>query len=193
VPTRAEVTVNRLEEYISTREYMQLVRRKSGELRFIPAEDAISRLARGLSRPGSRFHLAHARRLVVNVQQLSDDKTHIRIEGDFSEQRAGSVKQGVIAGSFLGFLPGSIGGVFLAAELHWGIPGVVMGMATMGLGIAAGATLGVRITVNMFKERLLGARREIEGLLDRAEHSDKLEPPPAPWRRSLRAKFFGNG
>jgi hypothetical protein len=193
IPADSKVTVTRLEEYLSAREYMQLVRRKAGELRFIPAEDAISRLARGLSRPGSRYHLAHARRLVVNVQQIGEGKTHIRIDGDFSEQRAASVKQGIIAGGFLGFIPGSIGAAFMAAEVHWGLPGFVMGMASMGLGIAAGAAAGVRVTVNMFRTRLQGARSEIEGLLDRAEHSDRLEPPPAPWRRSLRAKFFGNG
>src|SRR3954464_1459683 len=78
LPGKADTTLVRVEEYISAREYMQLVRRKSGELRFIPAEDAISRLARGLARPGSRFHLAHARRVVVSVQQISDTQTHIR-------------------------------------------------------------------------------------------------------------------
>lgn len=191
VPTRPEVTLGRLEEYISAREYMQLVRRKSGELRFIPAEDAISRLARGFSRPGSRFHLAHARRVVVNVQSLGDDRTHIRIEGDFSQQRAESVTQGVLAGGFLGFLPGAIGGIMMAVSMDGGVGGVAVALGSTILGVSAGSTIGLRIAAGKFRDRLVAARREIDTLLDRAEHSDKLEPPPAPWRRSLRAKFFG--
>jgi hypothetical protein len=192
VPTKADITLTRLEEYISAREYMQLVRRKSGELRFIPAEDAISRLARGLARPGSRFHIAHARRLVVNVQSIADDRTHIRIEGDYSEQRANSVKQGLIAGGFLGFLPGATGGVLMAVSMHiGGAGGTAVALASTALGIAAGSSIGLRIAASRFRDRLVAARREIDTLLDRAEHSDKLEPPPAPWRRSLRAKFFG--
>lgn len=193
VPTRQEVTIARLEEYISAREYMQLVRRKSGELRFIPAEDAISRLARGFSRPGSKFHLAHARRVVVNVQSIGDEKTHIRIEGDFSEQRAKSVQQGIMAGSFLGLLPGLAAGIMMAVSMHGGIAGFTAAFAATGLGVAAGSHIGLGVAANNFRDRLVAARREIETLLDRAEHSDKLEPPPAPWRRSLQAKFFGSG
>jgi hypothetical protein len=36
------------------------------------------------------------------------------------------------------------------------------------------------------------ARTELESLLDRAEHGERLEPPPAPWRRRLQMKFLGS-
>lgn len=190
VPTRADVTLNRLEEYISAREYMQLVRRKSGELRFIPAEDAISRLARGLARPGSRFHLAHARRVVVNVQQIGDGATHIRMEGDYSEQRASSVRGALWVGSFVGVFPGAIAAAVIADPLH-GLAAVAVFGAAVATGMAGGAAVAFKIAAHSFRDRLSLARRELDGLLDRAEHSDRLEPPPAPWQRSLRAKFFG--
>ena len=190
VPTSAPVTLSRVEEYISAREYMQLVRRKAGELRFIPAEDAISRLARGLARPGTRFHLAHARRVVVSVQQIGEGKTHIRLEGDFSEQRASSVRHALWWGGFGGFFPGITAAVIFA-EMG-GLPGAALFVSFLGGGIAAGCILGVKIGAKSFRQKLAAAKSEIDGLLDRAEHTDKLEPPPAPWRRSLRAKFFGS-
>jgi hypothetical protein len=190
LPGKADATLVRVEEYISAREYMQLVRRKSGELRFIPAEDAISRLARGLSRPGKRYHLAHARRVVVNVQQISDTQTHIRLDSDFSEQRAASVKSGMWGGALFGVLPGAIAASFIMDPLHGPVAAFAM-IATVGAAMSGGAVIGVKVAANSFREHLAEARREIEGLLDRAEHSDRLEPPPAPWRRSLRAKLFG--
>jgi hypothetical protein len=35
------------------------------------------------------------------------------------------------------------------------------------------------------------AKFEVTGLLDRLEHGERLEPPPAPWRRRLQLRLFG--
>ncbi len=190
VPGRADVNLTRLEEYISAREYMQVVRRKSGELRFIPAEDAISRLARGLARPGSRFHLAHARRVIISVQQLNDTRSHIRVESDYSEQRASSVRSALWTGSFLGVISGAIPAA-LMTDPFTGVAAAAVFVGSLAISVGAGAGIAFKLTASSFKNRVVMARREIESLLDRAEHSDRLEPPPAPWRRSLRAKIFG--
>jgi hypothetical protein len=191
IPGRADVALTRLEDYISAREYMQVVRRKSGELRFIPAEDAISRLARGLSRPGSRYHLAHARRMIVTVQQLENNRSHVRFEGDYSDQRAGSVRKSLWTGSLLGVFVGAIP-VALAVDPLPGALAAAVFTAGLATSATAGAAIAFKVTANSFRNRMSMARREIESLLDRAEHTDRLEPPPAPWRRGLRAKLFGS-
>jgi hypothetical protein len=192
VPVKADVTMRRIEEYLSSREYMQLVRRRSGELAFIPAEDAISRLARGLSRPGSRFHMAHARRLIVSVQPIGTDRSHIRMDTDFSEQRASSVKgaigAGVVAGSLISLAPLHA----ILAPIHAGVPAeLAIAAGTLAVTCASTTYVTLKIAASRFRNRLMLARREINGLLDRAENSERLEPPPAPWRRSLRARLFG--
>lgn len=193
VPTNADTTLKRIEEYISAREYMQLVRRRSGELAFIPAEDAISRLARGLSRPGSRFYIAHARRVVVSVQSIGEGRSHVRLDSDFSEQRASNVNAaigtGAVLGTFTAIFP--VVGILMGVDAPLGLELLAAGSAAAAT-IAGSVALSVRIAANRFRDRLLLAKREIEGLLDRAEHSERLEPPPAPWQRSLRAKFFGS-
>jgi hypothetical protein len=192
LPGTADSTTRRIEEYISAREYMQLVRRKPGELSFIPAEDAISRLARGLSRPGSRYHLAHARRLVVSVQSIGEQRTHVRIEGDFSEQRASSVSNAMIGGGVVGTIVGLIPAIAAATAGSGGADGgLFIALGAMMLSLAGGMAAGVKIGANRFRDKLNAARHEMDALLERAEHSDRLEPPPAPWRQSLRAAFFG--
>ncbi len=192
LPTGSDVTMKRIEEYLSSNEYMQLVRRKQGELAFMPAEDAISRLARGLSRPGSRYHIAHARRVVVSIQSIGEGRTHVRMDTDFSEQRANSVTTGFVAGAVIGTFTGIFPAVSLVLGLELGAGTEVMiAGAAMAATVAGTIAISVRIAANGFRNRLLLARREIDGLLDRAEHTNRLEPPPAPWRQSLRTKFFG--
>jgi hypothetical protein len=36
-----------------------------------------------------------------------------------------------------------------------------------------------------FRNRVHAAKLELASLLDRLEHGERLEPPPAPWRRRL--------
>ena len=192
IPTPANDTLRRMEEYICAKEYMQLIRRSGSDLKFIPAEDAISRMARGLSRPGSRYHLAHARRVVVNVQSLEKERTHVRIDTDFSEQRESSVRSSLIAGGTLGALSGVIPAAIWIESTLGGAGGVAAMIASIGVSVAAGMGIAVRIAANGFSRKMELAKRELDGLLDRAEHSERLEPPPAPWRRSLSARFFGS-
>jgi hypothetical protein len=54
VPGRAQEMLRRMEDYLTTREYLQVVRRRADRAFFVPAEDAISNLARGLLRPSRR-------------------------------------------------------------------------------------------------------------------------------------------
>jgi hypothetical protein len=191
VPGDADLTVRRLEDYLSTREYLQLVRRKEGRLIFQPAEDTISLLARGLLRPSSRFQLARSRRVVLSARPIEAGKTHVQIETDMGEQRRSAMRNGIAVGALGGLTAGlaAVGVIFATVD-----PSVVTGFAQVTSivgGTAAGIWTGIKVTSAGFRNRLAAARLELDGLLDRAERGDRLEPPPAPWRRRLELKMLG--
>lgn len=190
-PANADRLRRRIEEYLSSHEYLQVVRRKGGRLYLVPAEDTISSLARGLLRPKSRYQLARARRVVVDVRSLDEKSSHVQIATDFSDQRGSAVRQALLGGSVLGSAAGGLAAALVAFQTDPGL------MATAGqviafLGVGAGTLSGfVRLAARTFKRRMLEAKLELDGLLDRAEHGQRLEPPPAPWKRRLMQRFRG--
>jgi hypothetical protein len=193
VPGRSPDVLRRIEDYLSTREYLQVVRRRADRAFLMPAEDAISNLARGLLRPSKRFYLARARRVVVSARPIDDGTAHIQIALDLSEQRKEAVRTGWIAGSFCGVLLGAAG-AFLVTMADLPSAVTVAGQVTAFAGGFAGTvTAALAASRAAFRSKLAGARFELEGLLDRAEHGQPLEPPPAPWRKRLQQKLLGHG
>jgi hypothetical protein len=193
VPGRAPDVLRRIEDYLSTREYLQVVRRRTDRAFLMPAEDAISNLARGLLRPSKRFYLARARRVVVSARSLDDGHAHVQIALDLSEQRKEAIRTGWIAGSIGGIVLGSAGAfALLMADLPSAVTvaGQIMAFAGGFAGTVTAALAGARAA---FRSKLAGAHFELEGLLDRAEHGQSLEPPPAPWRKRLQQKLLGHG
>lgn len=191
VPGDADLTVRRLEEYLSTREYLQLVRRKEGRLIFQPAEDTISLLARGLLRPSNRFQLARSRRVVLSARSMEAGTTHVQIATDLDDQRRSAIRTGIGVGASGGLMVGLTGMAIIAGTLDpTALTGVAHVASLLG-GTAAGIWVGIRATASGFRKRIAAARLELDGLLDRAERGDRLEPPPAPWRRRLELKMLG--
>jgi hypothetical protein len=75
---------------------------------------------------------------------------------------------------------------------------LVAAAAPLALGVAAGIGVGSAVcggicwvTGYYHKRRLLEVRAEIEGILDRLESGENLEPPPSSWRRWVRRHFHG--
>lgn len=177
---RADATLRGLEQYLCTREYLQVVRRRSQEIALIPAEDTISRVARVFMRPSGRFRLARAERVVLAVRPLEGESAHVRLETDFSGARSGYVTSGSLVGGMLGLLVGTI--------IELGSGGTGLGFVGGALG---GAGVGLGVAARSFRNRIGLARREIAHLLDRVETGQRLEPPPPPWRRNLQERLFG--
>lgn len=193
VPGRAAEILRRIEDYLTTREYLQVVRQRTDHSFMMPADDAISNLARGLLRPSRRYHLARARRVVLSVRPLDDDNAHVQLALDMSEQRKVSLRAGWIGGTLGGLVLGGAGAVAVGfADLPSAVvvAGQVMAFAA---GFAGTVTATLAATRAAFRSRLAAARFELDGLLDRAEHGQSLEPPPAPWRKRLQQKFLGHG
>ena len=191
VPGKAEDVLRRMEDYLSTREYLQVVRRRPQRVFLMPAEDTISSLARGLLRPSRRYFLARARRVVVSVRPLEETRAHVQIALDLSQQRRDTVRGSWFGGSALGLLVGGSAAVGLAfADLPAAVI-VVTQVTAFATGFAATIAGVFAASRAAFRKHLDGARFELDGLLDRAEHGQALEPPPAPWRKRLQQKLLG--
>jgi hypothetical protein len=191
VPGDAARNARQLEEYLTTREYLQIARRREDQLLLEPAEDAISSIARGILRSGSRHHLSRARRVLVTVQPLDADSAHVRIEADLNEQRRRHVRTGLAFGALGGLAAGAIGHVMVGMALEPSILATAGQMIAFAGGLGAAVSAGVATAGASFRKRLDQARHELDALLDRAERGDRLEPPPAPWRRRLQNRFRG--
>ncbi|MFW6079327.1 MAG: hypothetical protein ACODAE_06895 [Gemmatimonadota bacterium] len=188
VADRPDPTLRRLEEYLTTREYHQIRRRRGGRLALEPADDVISRLARRFRRPEGRFHLAHAHRIRVDARPVNDVRTHVRIDLDHSRRRRRLLATGAGAGAVGG------GGLGLAAAILTegalpGLAGTALAAASCAAGVSAGMAAGIGIAVRRYRRWVRAARLEVEGLLDRLEHDDALEPPAAPWVRGIRHRI----
>ncbi len=182
----------RLEDYLVTQEYLSVARRATDELRLIPAEDTISSVARVFARPRRRHHLAHARRVVVATRALPGEEAAVRIEMDLSEQRkehrSGAIALGVlggIGGFGLGALAGDVMVAGAAGEIAAVIGGAVAAVPAAWASFAGWA--------KRFGHKRAEAQLELDALLDRLETGERLEPPPAPWRRRLGLRLFGTG
>jgi hypothetical protein len=159
----------------------------------MPAEDAISNLARGLLRPSRRYFLSRAHRVVLSVRSMAEDRAHVQIALDLSEQRKRAVRSAWIGGGVGGALIGGAATVAVAfADLPTAISAVAQITAFAG-GFAGTLSVTLAASRAAFRRALAGAKFELEGLLDRAEHGQSLEPPPAPWRKRLQQKLLGHG
>jgi hypothetical protein len=192
VPGRAADLLRRIEDYLSTREYLQVVRRRADRSFLMPAEDAISGLARGLLRPSSRYYLARAKRVILSTRPIDEKSAHVQIALDLSEQRKSAQMGGWIGGSLSGLLVGggiAVGLAFADLPSALQVASQIAGFATGFAGTLAGVLTATRAA---YRRQIAGAKFELDGLLDRAEHGQSLEPPPAPWRKRLQQKLLGH-
>ena len=192
VPGEPGEVVDQLEDYLVTREFLQVLRRQGEKAVFNPADDAITNVARAVRRPQRQWQIARARRVLVEARPIPEDESHVRLEVDVGNRRSRAVAGGVVGGALVG-LPLAAGAFFPVGHMIFDIAGDAAGYAA-GLVAGAGAfaaslSAGVAVARHRFKARLEDARLEIAGLLDRLEGGRTLDPPPAPWLRSLRSRI----
>ena len=191
VPTRKDPALRRVEDYLVTREYLQIVRRKGDTIAFVPADDTISSLARALARPNSRHTISRASRVMVGVHSLPEDDSHVRFDIDLSDARSEAVRSGVLLGSLLGVVTGGFTAM-LASTITPDVLGQIPEIIAFGGGMAGTVAGTVSVAASRFRTRVFSAKMELTGLLDRLERGDRLDPPPAPWRRKLQLRLFGD-
>lgn len=195
VPGPPEQVLDRLEDYLVTRELLQVVRRQAGKAAFTPADDAISNVARAVRRPQRQWQIARSRRVMVEVRPMVDGESHVRLELDMGQQRGRAVTSGIVGGVLVG-LPLAAGAFFPVGHLVFDLAGdaaaYAAGLTASATALAASVTGGVAVARSRFRHRVENARVEIAALLDRLQGGRKLDPPPAPWLRSLRSRIAGS-
>jgi hypothetical protein len=181
----------RVEEYLTTREYLQVRRRFRDYTTFSAADDTVSNVFRFFFRSSRRHHLS--RSLVgLSVRPLEPGWSHIRLDIDLTERRQRAFGQSIIVGTLTGAALGT-GAVVLAtsvmviANIATAFAPLVLLAAGVG-GFAAGFAAVVSAYVARFRRWTGGAREEVAALLDRAESGERLAPPPAPWWRQIIAR-----
>jgi hypothetical protein len=194
VAGEANANFKRLEEYLSTREYLQVRRKQGGSAWLEPADDPISAMARAFWRPARRYYLSRASRVALTVRALEPGTSHVRLGLDMSERRRTSVIGAIFAGGFAGIGTGTLTFILIAAPLGWltGTTAPTIGLfAAAAAAIAAGGSTiagTLSFAARRFRRRMQEALVEVEGLLDRLERGDGLEPPPAPWWRRFQGR-----
>jgi hypothetical protein len=191
VPSQTEPTLRRVEDYLVTREYLQIARRRGHSVAFTPADDTLSNLARAFMRPTSRHVLTRASRLMLNVQPLPNDESHVRFDVDLAEERSRRLKTGLGLGGLGGTVLGAAAAGLVAVNTPAFLGPLPELLAFGGTFLAVGAA-SVSAAAARFRNRVLAAKFELAGLLDRVEHGESLDPPPAPWRRRLQLRLFGS-
>ena len=179
-----------LEDYLVTREYLQIVRRQGMSTNFQPADDTVSKVARGFSR-SNKHCLAAAESVEITTRELEPGWTHVRVKAVYPDKRRSHLVGATMGTLFLGGPLGiwtSIGVNLFTADL--------LGPASVAVGAAAGITAFAGMGIGMFAAARDNYRKwrkrtatEAEFLLDRMEKGDALRPPAAPWLRKLQLKL----
>jgi hypothetical protein len=191
VPMNPEQARGALEDYLVTREYLQIVRRQSVSSSFEPADDAVSKVARAFSR--SKKHcLASAQAVEVSVRQLEPGWSHVRLRAVYPDARKLHIGGAAAGAVFLGGPLATAAGVTVSILTNgvFGDPVSIALGATTGLSLFGGAVAGFwAIARSNFRAWRGRTVNEANGILDRLEKGDELRPPTAPWLRKLQMKF----
>ena len=185
VPGTVDYLRAELDSFLAGSQLLQPVRRGASMLQYRPALDWASQLARAASFTSKKYYVASAKSVEVYLEPVDDDRTLVELQvepGTRSDALAGA-----------GFGGGAVGvGIGIAAGAS--LAAVAPILVASGVGIAAGGSLAGIITYAVgvnHKKKLGEVRAEVEGILDRLELGDGLEPPPASWRRWVKRNFHG--
>ncbi|MFC1661370.1 hypothetical protein ACFL3S_07975 [Gemmatimonadota bacterium] len=185
VPGTREHLASVLDEFLVAGRLLQTVRRGSSVLQYRPAVDWASQIARAASSTTRKYFVASAKRVEVRLEEMDEVHTLVEIE----------VEPGTRDDYALGGIMGGIGG---GGALGAGAGFAIAAAGPAALGVAAGILVGSAffgglcwVTGYYHKKRLLEVRAEVEGILDRLEIGESLEPPPPSWRRWVRRHFHG--
>ena len=185
VPGTREELGKTIDEFMVAGQLLQNVRKGASTLLYRPAVDWASQIARAASSTSRKYYVASSKRVEVRLEQVEEGRIFVEIEvepGTRDEHLIGGVVGGLAGGTGIG-----VGVAFAVATA-----------APVALGVAAGVAVGSAffggigwVTGYYHKRRLLEVRGEIEGILDRLETGESLEPPPSSWRRWVRRHFHG--
>ena len=186
VPGTREALARTIDDFMVAGRLLQALRKGPSVLQYRPAVDWASQIARAASSTSRKYYVASAKWVEVRLQAVEEDRTLVELEVE------PGTRDDYLAGGLIGG-----GGAGIGAGV-----GVAMAVGFTGGAAALGVALGIIAGSGIFggicwgsgyyhKKRLLQVRAEMEGILDRLETGESLEPPPPSWRRWVRRHFHG--
>jgi hypothetical protein len=172
----AEETKEALESHFKTNESLRLVRRTQFSSLWEPDRGVVPSIIRSMDLFGRGYQLAKKGEAIeFSTLALREDSSEVSLTVDLGNNRAGWFwGLGVAAGGAI-----ALG----AAVAIAGTPGVPDALAAVAPAAFA-ATIGLaRVAYRRAAERM---RLVLDGLLDRLEHGEPLEPPRPSWRDLLK-------
>ncbi len=186
VPGTPKELATKLDDFFAGTQLLQPVRRGPQVLQYRPALDWASQIARAASFTSRKYYVASAKSVEVHLEAVDEASTLVELlvePGTRNDSVGGAAvgggTGGVGAGIGIGFAVVASGGALAVA-----IP----------IGLAAAGAIGGGITYLVgasHKKKLIEVQAEVEGILDRLEMRESLEPPPASWRRWVKRQFHG--
>lgn len=172
----AAVELN-LSSYLKERELLKQVRSRPGRSLWEPAGGLVSSMRRAMDVGGHGYQLAKAKRIHVTADPLESGYTLVTIGADISNIRDGST------GGWLGGLGlVSVGAALGLALSTGGAALAVVGAAAIVGGGGSVAVLAARADLRKKRQRF---ELVIQGILDRLERGETLEPDGEPWHQKL--------
>lgn len=185
VPGSSDAVSASIDEFLVASQLLQPVHRSAGKLQYRPAVDWASQLARAASFGSSRYYVASARSVEVDVEPMGQGGSRVGLLVD-PGTRGEKVAEAIVGGGLVGAVVG--------AGLAWAVASVaplLLGVVIGGTA-AAGVWSGVVFAVGASHRRKVDeVRAELEGVLGALEAGDRLEPPPPSWRRWVKRYFHG--
>jgi len=185
VPGSTEDLADQIDNFLVASQLLQSVRRGPTILHYRPAVDWASQLARAASFSSRKYYVASAKSVEVHLEDMDEGRTLVEFivePGTRSEAFAGAGLGGGAVGVGIGIAAG--------ASLMAVAPVAV----AAGIGVMAGGGLATVVTYLVganHKKKLREVQDEVEGILDRLERQESLEPPPSSWRRWVKRNFHG--
>lgn len=178
VPGGSDDLLAILDEFLVGGQLLHPVRRGRNFTTYRPAVDWLSRFAQAAASTSRRYYWASAREVEVRVDAIDAHRTRVEIRVD------SGARKDAVGGALGGALGGGAGmlGVGVALAMAAGVP--VLAAGGIALGLAGGVTaISVGWARSHLRTRNREVQEELEGVLDRLEMGEGLDPPPASWRR----------
>ena len=186
VPGTPKALATMLDDFFVGTQLLQPVRRGPAVLQYRPALDWASQLARAASAMQRKYYVASAKSVEVRLEEVDEASTMVEFVVD-----PGARGDNIAGAAFGGGSVGLAVGIGAAAAVITSGGAALLGAA---IGFAGGAVAlgGITHLVGVsHKKKLQAVQAEVEGLLDRLEQGESLEPPPASWRSWVKRQFHG--
>lgn len=185
VPGSADELRDRLDSFLVSGRLLQRVRRSRTQLLYRPSVDWISQLARAASGTSRKYFIASARSVEVHLEDVDEHRTAVTLIVDPGIR--GEYVTGAALGGTFGGLGAGFGSALAASTVMPEAAAAGAGVVAFGA-VVAGVT---RLSAHFHRRKFLDVQAEVEGVLDRMELEESLEPPPSSWRKWVEKNFHG--